>query len=392
MIAQAARATGERAAGRHVLAIQDTTVLDFSSHAARKRGFGAAGHGAGAGLYLHPLVVVDAEHGGVIGLCDAQILNRAGGKVEARGKRLVEDKESQRWLTGMHRAGALLEACASVTVVADRESDIYAEFATRPDSVHLITRAAQDRALGDGGRLFSKVASWPQRARYALGVPPKPGRTARTAEVALRFGEVRLKRPASAARDLPGSVLLFAVDVAEIVPPPGEKPLHWLILTSHAVESPADAFRILGCYRRRWTIEQIFRTLKTQGFDIEQSQIVEAKTMIKLVTAALIAAVKVQQLVQARDGATGQRLADAATDADPAFLAALNARLEGKTDKQKNPHPQDSLAYLAWIAGRLGGWSGYTSKGYKPPGPKTIHDGLSQLDARMHGWSLAKNV
>lgn len=394
IIATAAQATGERAAGRPVLAIQDTTEINFRAHARRKRGFGTVGNGRDIGLFLHPLLVLDAESGGVLGLADAQILNRTGGtgKAPARKRRAIGEKESQRWLSGVRAAETVLSGALSVTVVADRESDIYEEFARRPEGVHLITRAAQDRALAGGGRLFATVRGWPEQSRQRLAVPPKPGRLRRQAEVAVRFGEVELKRPAHVDKRLAASVRLAVVDVEEGDPPPGETPVHWLLLTSHALDGLADAERIIGCYRRRWSIEQVFRTLKGQGFDIEQSQIVEAERLTKLLMAALIAAVAVLQLVHARDGTSRQRLADAATDIDVTFLTALNARLEGKTAKQTNPHPPDSLAYLAWIVGRLGGWSGYLGKGYKPPGPKTMHDGLRQLQAMQNGWSLTQHV
>ena len=74
------------------------------------------------------------------------------------------------------------------------------------------------------------------------------------------------------------------------------------------------------------------------------------------------------------------------------MLHALNATLEGRTALLKNPHHPDSLAWFAWIVARLGGWSGYTSKGYKPPGPKTIARGLAKLEGRAAGWNLAHSV
>lgn len=40
-------------------------------------------------------------------------------------------------------------------------------------------------------------------------------------------------------------------------------------MTTHAVADAAEAFAIADLYRRRWAIEQLFRTMKTQGFDIE---------------------------------------------------------------------------------------------------------------------------
>ena len=61
--------------------------------------------------------------------------------------------------------------------------------------------------------------------------------------------------------------------------------------------------------------------------------------------------------------------------------------LEGKTDKQKNPHPKGSLAYAAWVFARLGGWTGY----YGKPGPIVMLRGLTQFHAIKHGWSF-RNV
>ena len=62
-----------------------------------------------------------------------------------------------------------------------------------------------------------------------------------------------------------------------------------------------------------------------------------------------------QQLVQARDGADARSAGVAFKPEEIETLEAVNPRLEGKTAKQKNPHPQHSLAWAAWIVARLGG-------------------------------------
>jgi len=136
-------------------------------------------------------------------------------------------------------------------------------------------------------------------------------------------------------------------------------------------------------------IEQIFRTMKTDGVDVETSQITTPGSLLKLVTIALIAAVRVMQLVMGRDGSTGQPLTDVIADAaEVPALQAINATLEGRTEKLKNPFDPASLAWYAWIAARLGGWSGYTSKGYRPAGPKIMARGLKKLDLLVEGWLL----
>ena len=391
MLTTAARFTSNRAAGRHVLAIQDTTEFNFPGHAASKRGFGRSGNDRDLGLFLHPTIAVDAACGGMIGLVGTQILNRTGDKVESSRQRPIEEKESYRWLLAAEEAADVLVDAARVTVVADREGDIYEQFARRPDGVHLLTRAAHDRCLADAGRLFTTIDAWPEQHRETIELPAVPGRQARTACLALRFGAVSLCRPATADKKLVTQVDLFVVDVTEVDASAGTEPLHWRLLTTHEVTTTEQARQIISWYRLRWTIEQVFRTLKSAAVQADQSQITEARRFVKLAVVGLIAAVRIMQIVIGRDGRTDQSMADAIDPAHAPALTALNARLEGRTEKLKNPHPPASLAWFAWIVARLGGWSGYTSRGYKPAGPKTIARGLIRLDSFLHGWDLANH-
>jgi hypothetical protein len=93
--------------------------------------------------------------------------------------------------------------------------------------------------------------------------------------------------------------------------------------------------------------------------------------------------------VLARGGTTGQPVTDAVAPADLPALREINNTLQGRTAKLRNPYDPGLLAWAAWIVARLGGWSGYTSPGYKPPGPKTMHHGLIRLDQILVGWHLA---
>jgi len=373
MAAEAGRRTAERCHGRHVLAIQDTTVV-------RSAG--------GGGLYLHPVIAVDAAEGALLGLAHAEFLSRdEGAKAERRAKP-VKDKQSQRWLDGAGKAAEVCAAAARVTVIADRESDIYAAFAGCPAGTDLLIRAAQDRSLGDGGRLFATLDALPEAGRAGLDLPAKPGRKARVAQVAVRFMTVELARPKNGIiAGLPKSVRMTVVDVREIDPPPGEI-VHWRLLTTHTVEDAAQAFDAANLYRRRWVIEQLFRTLKTQGFDIEGLLVEEEAPLRRLVMATLVAAVTIQQLVHARDGTRGPQPLRPITDAfdpqDALLLEAFCAKLEGKTARQSNPHPKGSLAYAAWVCARLGGWTGY----YGKPGPLVMLNGWIDFQAAKRGVAV----
>ena len=205
--------------------------------------------------------------------------------------------------------------------------------------------------------------------------------------LAARFGRVTLKRPQSTREaGLPKTVPVSLVEVVEQNPPPGAEPILWRLLTTHEVTDAAMAWRVIGWYRARWVIEQLFRTLKRQGLRVENSQLDTAEGLLKLTAIATRAACTTLQLVQARDGQSNQSTEIAFTPAEERTLEALLPDLEGKTAAQKNPHPRRSLAWAAWIIAKLGGWDGYKSS--KPPGPITFRHGLEHFHSIAYGWSL----
>lgn len=385
--------TAQRVAGREVVAIQDTSELVLGGRRARAAGYGVVGKGgAVSGLLLHPVLAVEAGTGALLGLVSMQVWNRADGEVTPRRKRATAAKESQRWLDGAQQAGKVLASAASITMVSDRESDFYELFARRPANVQLIVRACQNRRIespaqepGDG-LLFSSIDRLPEQGRFVVTIPAAPGRKARTAELAVRYAPVALRRPLHGADPaLPATVAVTLVDVRETsTPPDGSERVHWRLLTTHTVATPGQARRVIDLYRLRWIIEEFFRTLKTAGFDIEAADIGEPPAMINFVAAATIAAVTVKQIVQARDGNTDQRLTDAFDPDDQTILEAVSAKLAGNTERQRNPHPKGSLAFAAWVIARLGGWTGY----YGKPGPKVIRRGLQDFRAIKYGTTL----
>ena len=380
MVATASARTAGLVAGRHVLVIQDTTSLRDD--------------GDQRSLHLHPAIAVDAADGALLGLVHATFLRRTGGKRALCAKRPFAEKDSRRWLDATHEAGKLVGAgAACVTVVMDREADLYEEFACRPAETELLVRAHHDRLLADDGkRLYGCTANLPELGRESVTVPAAPGRPAREAELALRACQVRIKRPkrnrpAEAAK-LPGEVELSFVEAYEVNAPPGVEPVHWRLLTTHAVTSLAEARQITRFYRARWTIEQLFRVMKTKGFDLEAVRIIEAAPFEKLTAATLIAAIQVLQLMRERDGAGRRPLEDVLDPAEQPALEAVCATLEGQTERQKNPHAKGSLAYAAWVCARLGGWTGYHGK----PGPVVILQGLLRFKAMLQGWNLGRLV
>ncbi len=390
IVCHAASRTGARVAGADIVVVQDTSELTLGGRQARANGYGPIGKGGAVrGLLLHAGLVLEAGSGALLGLVDAHVWNRDEGATAPRRLRPTADKESRRWLDTTARAGAVLAAANSITVVSDRESDFYEHFARRPGNTHLIARVCQNRKIKTtehtDALLFGFVDALPEVGRFGAAIPAAPGRKARETELAVRFSPVELCKPRhGAAPGLPNTIALTLVEVHEVSKPEDSEPVHWRLLTTHPVTSLSEACRIIELYRMRWIIEEFFRTLKTAGFDIEEADIGDPQAMINFVAAVTVAAVTIMQLVKARDGTTDRQLADAFEPGDQPILEAVSARLEGKTARQKNPYPKGSLAFAAWVIARLGGWTGY----YGKPGPKVMRWGLNDFQRIKFGATL----
>jgi hypothetical protein len=337
------------------------------------------------------MIAVDAESETCLGLVAGDVWTRAGRVTVRHEKRPLAEKESRRWVDTAAVAKSVLSAAATVTIVADREADLYAFWALVPaPGVHVLGRVHHDRRLAAGGTLASIAQGWPLAGTRCIALRERQNRPERDATLELRFGSVTIARPLDAlARSLPAQQALTLIEVAEPNPPKGAEPLTWRLLTTHAVTDAAAAWRIVAWYKARWTIEQLFRLLKKQGLRLEDSQVETADRLLKLVAIAAHAAVITLQLLQARDGRSIEPASLAFNPDELSTLDALETEYTGKTPLQRNPHPRHSLAWSAWLIARLGGWDGYPSS--RPPGPITFKNGIDKLRILAHGWWL-KNV
>ena len=390
IFAAAGVVTGQRAAGRRVLAIQDTTALSFPRR--RGGGLGPGGDGKVPGIFLHPVLVLDADSGTALGLAAGAVWTRAPGKVTPHTERVIEDRESWRWIElGRAAKGALAQA-AHVTLIADRESDIYEEWALLPQpGFDLLTRAGRDRKLGDGAMMFAVVRSWDAAACYAFDIVARKNRPARSARMEVRFGTVAIAKPKKCkTKDMPNTIALQLVEVVEVGAPVGQEPVLWRLLTTAPVTSVAQAMAVVALYQQRWRIEEYNRTCKKSGIDLEGAMVEGVHALQNLVAMGAVSGVAVMQLVEGRDAGPERRASDVVDATEEVFAACLCPTLEGKTAKQKNPNEPGSLAWIAWIVARLGGWSGYTT--YGAAGPKTMAHGWQKFKAMAQGWQLRKDV
>lgn len=385
-----------RSAGRHVLVIEDTSEVNYQKHAKRVSGLGTVGNGSDLGFFIHPLLVVDADVGDCLGLAHMKLWQRTQGKAANYKSLPIEEKESWRWIETFQLGKKRLSSAQKITLVADREADIYEMWDRLPDErTHLLIRACRDRALvtEDGRTLFDWIGAQTVQGSYWIDVPATHKRSAHKALMHVRFGAVSIKKPLhcsdkNASEHVSLNVIEVVEDVSTVVGK--EEPIHWRLLTTHAVTNLEDARQCITWYCMRWTIEQTFRTIKSKGLNLESSLIEEASRLEKLAVMATSAAVQVMQLTLAREGKTLRPATDVFTAAEIEVLHHIQPTLEGKTEKQKNPHALDTLAWAAWMIARLGGWKGYASE--RKPGPITMLRGLQAFSSIHQGWDLAHGI
>lgn len=404
--------------GRHVLSIQDSSTIGFKAFAGRKKGLRRIGTtGDCPGFIIHPNLLLDAQDGRCLGVGELSVFDEwvAKGDQEAVRQLETEEKKTGRWIRAGKAVRKSLEGAHMVTHIADREADFYemlVEFGqNRQENEHLVVRVNEDRLLGHmEGRgkakygpkpdekvqtgqdteitfpyrslLSQVVGQLPVQAEWTLHLPATAKRAARDARVALRFArKVPIRRPTNLyqrtyeGKPLPLFIYINVVDLVETLPPGADhEPMHWRIYTSHPLQNIEQARQVVQWYCWRWKIELLFATVKSSGLDLEFALVEYGEKLKKLAILVVMAAVQAIQLLQARDGASGQSILDCFSPQDVELIQKLNPKLEGRTEKQKNPHPPDSLAFATWVIARLGGWKGL--KTHRPPGIKTISRGL----------------
>jgi hypothetical protein len=226
--------TRHAVAGRHVLAIQDTSEFKFATTQDNRRGLGKVKKGKCHGVLLHAMIAVDADDGALLGLVSGDVWTRSGEVAAPHAKRPLADKESRRWPDTVESARPVLAAAATVTAVNDREGEFFAHWCRTPaDNVHLLTRLMNDHAVVEGGTVRGAIAARPLAGTARIELRERHDRPARTADLEVRFGTMQIKRPRNTVeRDLPKHCTVSVVEVREPNPPDGAEPVHWILLTS----------------------------------------------------------------------------------------------------------------------------------------------------------------
>lgn len=382
---------------KHLLCIQDTTEINFHYNINRigKENIGSVSS-KNAGIFCHPILVVDPEHKIPIGISSIKLWNRPWDR-KSKKERLyqsqhITEKESYRWIEGALDTKKRLSDTPTLTVIGDRESDFYEEFVYVPNSqTHLLIRSNMDRCIYDSDlKLFETLSTSKEQGTYFIEIKGSRKRKTRTAKMSLHFKKVKIQKPFSTPlKDVPAYIDIWAIETQELpeTVPDGEEPILWRLLTTHQIETFENACQCVEWYSQRWLIEELFRILKKKGLEIETTQLETEHALKKLITMSLQIALITMVLKLSINNPLKTNAQMFFTEKQIKFLSILLNTLEGDTEKQKNPYQRNTLAWAAWTIARLSGWSGYKSHG--PPGYISIKTGLDIFFNNYQGYLIA---
>ncbi len=370
-----------------VLAIQDKTELDLGE---RKRtiGLGAISNQAGKGLHVHNVLAV-SELGVPLGLLEQKVWAREKvrkGKGAQSRKRVISEKESQRWLESLEKTQNVIPAGIEVITVADREADIYELFAhPRREGSHLLIRAAQNRRVNKGGgeieKLFEGLRQLESCGEKRLELERTPRREARKATLSVKFTTLELLAPKE-KKQRGAAIEVQAILAEEENPPAGEKAISWLLLTTLPVSNYIEACDCLEKYTYRWLIERFHYVLKS-GCRVEELQLETAQRMTKALATYGIVAWRLLWLSYEARKNPEQRI-DEVLEVQEWKVLYL-ATQKKKQLPMQIPSLREGVRQIASLGGFLG------RKGDGEPGVKTLWRGWQRLEDMVIGSQLMMN-
>lgn len=361
-----------------VLAVQDTTSLNYSAHPATELlGLIGTEPQGPLGMFVHSTLAFN-ESGTPLGLLNVQCWVRdpdEWGKKHQRHELPLEAKESVRWLRSLEAVAQVQDQCPHTRLVSvgDREADIYELFVwaqAEPGRPALLVRAERDRVLAEGhGHLWEQVAGQPLAGNLELKVPRRGSQPARQALVEIRYAQVDLQAPQRKAQ-MP-TVRLWAVLARETGAPAGIEPVEWMLLSTLPVTSFESALEKLRWYAGRWGIEVFHRVLKS-GCQIETRQLAGADRLESCLGIDLVVAWRIYHLTKLGRETPHVPCTVYFEDHEWKALVAY------VTQNPQPPSQPPSLREAVRMVASLGGFLGRKSDG--EPGTQTTWLGLQRLD------------
>lgn len=377
-----------------VLVVQDTTELDFSSHAPRDAR--CLDKEYRLGFYDHTYLAVTPKRLclGVVGGEQYDRDPESLGKSKERKGLPIEQKESLRWLTGYRQASQLAGDFPNTQIVSvsDSESDIYDIFVEAEQldgSADFIIRAKEDRCTPqrdpESGpdaycKVRDEVLASEIRTLRTIELPQTPKRAARTACLEIRALRVTVKPPH--ARSKLRRVTYNVVSVTEINGPQDGTDVSWLLLTTLPIDTVEEILLVIDYYVARWTIEIFFRVLKT-GCRVEEIQLETLSRVKNCLALYKIIAWRVLYLTYLNRECPEQSCEIVFDECE--WQSVCQVML-----KQAPPKKPPTLSTFMSLVAQLGGYNQRAQD--PPPGPQVIWTGLRRMTDFAIAWNAFDEI
>lgn len=370
-----------------VLAIQDTTDIEYKHHPATK-GLGTYASSPKALGFLNHTTLAVSESGVPLGILSSDIWTRNPedyGKSANRHKLPIEEKESQKWLNALDSSLKDIPKHTKVVTVCDREADIYDFFHKAViEEKHLLVRVSHlSRKLEDGTKLIEKIKSTPSCGEIITNIPRDAENKLAPRDVALKikYCPVEFKSPEkNAASKLLPTLKLYVISAEETDPINDEEKIHWLLVTTIPVENLEQAVEKIRWYKQRWKIERYHHVLKS-GCKVEDLQLEEAS---HLENALAIYSVVAWKLLWVKLEAEENPEASCDVVLQEHEWQALYCFTNKTSIPPENPPTlKDAVIMIA----KIGGFLGRNCDG--SPGTQVIWRGLRRLHDIALGWQIA---
>jgi hypothetical protein len=106
----------------------------------------------------------------------------------------------------------------------------------------------------------------------------------------------------------------------------------------------------------------------------------------KLTLLAMMASLRILQMMLAYLDDNEQPIDEVFDQQEQKCLQMIEKKMEGATEKLKNPAKVNTLKWATWVIARIGGWKGYASQ--RKPGPIVLQKGLAKFYNVYEGWLL----
>lgn len=393
LINEFVRKTGQNSCGRDVLILSDTSefnVRNKNGRMVKNAGIGKLGDNKSDGFFLHPGLALDMKTKEPLGYSAIKLWARKDNLLpkDARDYKHqpIEEKESNKWIEIFEESRSNLLEAKSITIVEDREGDIYEQMARfkNMSNSYFVIRARGARKTTDGKNTIHKLkytkVSGTTQAKIYDKIKGKFG--IHTLQIKMRT--VDLVRPKN-LRNVDKSITVNVVEVKSLT----DKNLIWRIYTNKRLQALDEAIEIIEIYKTRWRIELLFKLLKSEGYNVENSDLRDAFSIRRLTLLAMNAALIINRMRQTwQEPNPKDKITEFFENDAIELIYILRKQLEGAVQSKKNPYPKTSIDHASWVIAVLGGWRPNNKQ--TNPGIITLKRGFEKFLANLDGYRLAK--